>query len=130
MYSKSIWVCELHTIFISSLCLQIFHLFMQSIYISLSSKILLERKSILMTMTSQTLFYNQRVLKLVRGLLRKGRYSADMHPYGCTHYLLLAPIRLGSALALGWLHILTVMAENLYHQKLCFKIGIFLRMCM
>ena len=130
MYSKSIWVCELHTIFISSLCLQIFCLFMQSIYISLSSKILLERKSILMTTTSQTLFYHQRVLKLVRGLLRKGGYSADMHPYGCIHYLLLAPIRLGSALALGWLHILTVMAENLYHQKLCFKIGIFLRMCM
>lgn len=130
MYSKSIWVCELHTIFIFSLYLQIFCLFMQLIYISLSSKILLEIKSILMTMTSHTLFYNQRVLNLVHGLLRKGGYSADMHPYGCIHYLLLAPTQLGSALALGWLHILIVMPENLYHQKLCFTIGIFLGMCM
>ena len=30
-----------------------------------------------MTMTSYTLFYNQRVLNLIRGLLRKGGYSAD-----------------------------------------------------
>ena len=81
-----------------------------------------------MTMTSYTLFYNQSS-ESHSWAAEEGRVFSG-YLFGCTHYLPLAPIQLGSALALGWLHILIVMPDNLYHQKLCFKIGIFLRMRM